>query len=366
MYVKRLKLKNFRNYEDISVEFANGTNIIYGNNAQGKTNLLEAIFLFCTARSHRRAADREIIMRGADFGVIDIEFCDNVRDYTGHMEILDGKKKLVTINNVGVKKISGIADYINVVMFSPEDLSIIKDSPSYRRRFCDMSLSQLLPAYVPTLNDYIKILNQRNNLLKDIKRGAAGIDTLDVWDSCLVDLCVKITKYRNSFIESMKEYAKKIHREISGEELEIKYISNSCDDASNEELIREGFEAKIAKSRMRDIETGATNSGCHRDDFMFFVNENDVRIYGSQGQQRSVVLSLKLALTELIRETRGENPVILLDDIMSELDESRRHYLAGKIEGKQVMITCTDREASKICDSSVKYFYVKGGSVREE
>lgn len=365
MYVKNLRLKNFRNYENVSVNFINGTNIIYGNNAQGKTNLLEAIFLFCTARSHRRATDKEIIMNGAPFGIIDIDFCDGVRDYEGYMKILDGKKKMVSINKVAVRKISQIADYINVVMFSPEDLSIIKDSPSFRRRFCDMSISQISPVYVSLLNEYIKILNQRNNLLKEIKKTGKSADTLEVWDNYLIDLCVKITKYRRDFTKKIETYAKKIHYEISGENLDIKYISNSAENTEDNEKMYAEYENKIKKMRIRDIETGTTNYGCHRDDFVFYVNGNDVKLYGSQGQQRSVVLSLKLALTEVINEVRGDYPVILLDDIMSELDESRRKYLAGKIEGKQVMITCTDKEASSIY-SNVKYFYVNNSSVKEE
>ena len=365
MYVKNLRLKNFRNYENVSVNFINGTNIIYGNNAQGKTNLLEAIFLFCSARSHRRATDREIIKTGAPFGIINIEFSSGVRDYEGYMKILEGKQKLVSINKVGIKKISQIADYINVVMFSPEDLSVIKDSPSYRRRFCDMSLSQISPVYVSLLNEYIKILNQRNNLLKEIKKTGKSADTLEVWDNYLIDLCVKITKYRRNFTEKIKFYAKKIHHEISGEKLDIKYISNVSENIEDDEKIYKDFENKIKKMRVRDIETGTTNNGCHRDDFIFSVNDSDVKIYGSQGQQRSVILSLKLALTEFIKEVRGDYPIILLDDIMSELDESRRHYLAGKIEGKQVMITCTDKEASSLY-KNVKYFYVNNSSVKEE
>lgn len=365
MYVKNLKLKNFRNYENVSVNFINGTNIIYGNNAQGKTNLLEAILLFCTARSHRRATDKEIIKTGAQAAIIDMDFSDGVRDYEGYMKILDGKKKLVSINKVGIKKISQIADYINVVMFSPEDLSVIKDSPSFRRRFYDMSISQISPVYVSLLNEYIKILNQRNNLLKEIKRTGKSADTLDVWDSYLVDLCVKITKYRRNFTQKIKEYAKKIHYEISGEELDIKYISNISENIDDNEKLFEDFENKIRKMRTRDIETGTTNNGCHRDDFIFYVNGTDVKIYGSQGQQRSVILSLKLALTEVIKEVRGNFPVILLDDIMSELDENRRLYLAGKIEGKQVMITCTDKEIRSLGEN-VKYFYVEKGNVREE
>lgn len=365
MYIKNIKLKDFRNYENADINFSNGTNIIYGNNAQGKTNILESIFLFCTARSHRRASDREMIRRGAQFGNIEINFSDDIRDYNGKMKILDGKKKFVSINGVSIKKISQIADYINVVMFSPDDLAIIKDSPSYRRRFYDMSISQISPIYVSVLNEYIKILNQRNNLLKDIKKSGKSDETLDIWDKYLVELSCRIIKYRCELTKILQETAKKIHTEISGEQLSIKYISNCGENIYDTEKLKSEFSEKLEKTRRRDIETGTSNTGCHRDDFIFYVNGADVKIYGSQGQQRSIILSLKLALAEIIKSVRGAYPIILLDDIMSELDESRRKYLSGKIEGKQVIMTCTDKEKNNEY-SNVKYFYIANNKVSEE
>lgn len=364
MYIKNIKLNDFRNYENAFISFSEGTNIIYGNNAQGKTNILESIFLFCTARSHRRASDKEMIRRGADFANIEISFTDGIRDYDGKMRILDGKKKSVLINSVNIKKISHIADYINVVMFSPDDLSVIKDSPSYRRRFYDMSISQISPAYVSLLNEYIKILNQRNNLLKEIKK-TGNDDTLEIWDNYLIDLSCRITKYRCELTKRLCDEAKKTHSEISGEELDIKYISNCGENTDNTEKLKEEMGEKIKKTRRRDIETGTSNTGCHRDDFVFLINGSDVKIYGSQGQQRSVILSLKLALTEIIKSVRGAYPIILLDDIMSELDESRRRYVSQKIEGKQVILTCTDREQERDFPC-VKYFYVADNSVKED
>lgn len=365
MYIKELALRDFRNYETVRVPFFNGTNIIYGNNAQGKTNLLEAIFLFCTGRSHRRASDREMIRQGQAFGVIDLSFCDDVRDYTGQMKILEGKKKFVRINQVPITRISQIADYINVVMFSPEDLAIIKDSPTERRRFFDMSISQLSPVYVSVLNDYLKTLKQRNNLLKEIKRSGKADDTLDIWDRYLVDLSCKIIRYRSRFLKQLEKFAVYTHKEISGETLRIEYVSNCCEDVTQEDTIGRELEQKLKKNRRRDIETGTSNIGAHRDDFVFYINGRDAKLYGSQGQQRSVVLSLKLALTEVIKQMRQSYPVILLDDIMSELDESRRKYLSGKIEGKQVILTCTDKQDAASYEA-VKYFYVCNNSVTED
>lgn len=362
MYITSIDLKNWRNYEKEHIEFINGTNIIYGDNAQGKTNILEAIFLFCLARSHRRATEREMIKMGEDYSVIKMCFCDDVRDYEGYMKILDGKKKYVSINGVSIKKISTVSKYINVVMFSPEDLSIVKDSPSYRRRFADMAISQLSPVYISYLNEYINVLNQRNNLLKMIKKTSKNADTLNIWDEYLVDFCIKIIKYRREFIKKLEQEAKKVHFEISGEDLSIKYISNCAEDIylDDEKLSKQMLD-KLIRTRSRDIETGMSNTGCHRDDFVFYTDKNDVKIYGSQGQQRSVVLSLKIGLTEVFKNIKGNYPVILLDDIMSELDEKRRSYLSGKIDGKQVILTCTDKEKNNY--KNVKYFHIKNGKV---
>lgn len=365
MYVKQLKLKDFRNYETVCVNFSDATNILYGDNAQGKTNILESLYLFCTGRSHRRATDKEIIRHGQNFGIINIDFSDDIRDYKGQMKVLDGKKKFVSINGIPVKKISHIAEYINVVMFSPEDLSVIKDSPAERRRFFDMAISQISPAYVGILNEYLKVIKQRNNLLKEIKRSKKGEYTLDIWDSYLIDFSCKIIKYRRDFLENLKEFASKIHFEISKEELFIQYFSNCGEDIYSDENLKKELEQKIKKSRIRDIETGTSNTGAHRDDFVFLINGKDAKFYGSQGQQRSAILSLKLAFTEVIYNTKGSYPIILLDDIMSELDESRRLYLAGKISGKQVILTCTDKQKTENY-KNVKYFHVQNNKLTEE
>jgi len=363
MYIKRLKIKDFRNYDTAELYFSDKTNIIYGNNAQGKTNILESIFVFCSGRSHRRADDGEMIREGALRSIIEVEFCDENRDYYGKMIMQSGKKKLVSFNGVSLTKISQIANYINAVIFSPEDLNIVKGSPGERRRFMDMALSQLKPNYVSVLNDYLKVLKQRNNLLKKLNPNSAEADTLDIWDESLADLGAKITIYRKDFIDFLKPFVLNTYAELSNEKLDLNYISNFTQSFDNYDVIKENMLNLLKKNRRRDIETKISNIGVHRDDILFSIDGRDLKIYGSQGQHRSVVLCMKIAQTEAVYSVKKTYPIILLDDIMSELDKNRRDYFAGKIKDKQVIITCTDRDNTQ---KDAKYFYVKSGNVKAE
>lgn len=368
MNISKLEVRNFRNYLSAQLELIDGTNIIYGDNAQGKTNLLESIFLFCSGRSHRGARENDLIYEGQDFSNIHVEFSDGIRDYQGVLKLAKEKKKSFSINGVSIKKISHIADYINVVMFAPEDLSIVKEGPSQRRRFLDMALSQLRPSYVSYLNDYLKVLLQRNNLLKDRCHFSKNEASLSVWEEKLADLAARITVYRHEFFKQLSKFAVQIHAEITEEPLECRYISNICNELTDdckEEEIKTLYLRKLYSSRQRDFEIGTTGSGIHRDDLKILVNGKDARRFGSQGQQRSIVLSLKLAQTEMVKSEKNSYPIILLDDIMSELDDSRRTYLAGKIKNKQVILTCTDRQTANVSDC-VRYFYVRQGHVRED
>ena len=363
MYIKRLKIKDFRNYDTAELYFSDKTNIIYGNNAQGKTNILESIFVFCSGRSHRRADDGEMIREGAFRSIIEVEFCDENRDYYGKMIMQSGKKKLVSFNGVSLTKISQIANYINAVIFSPEDLNIVKGSPGERRRFMDMALSQLKPNYVSVLNDYLKVLKQRNNLLKKLNPNSAEADTLDIWDESLADLGAKITIYRKDFIDFLKPFILNTYAELSNEKLDLNYISNFTQSFDNYDVIKENMLNLLKKNRRRDIETKISNIGVHRDDILFSIDGRDLKIYGSQGQHRSVVLCMKIAQTEAVYSVKKTYPIILLDDIMSELDKNRRDYFAGKIKDEQVIITCADRDNTQ---KDAKYFYVKSGNVKAE
>lgn len=361
MYIKNLKVKNFRSYDSCDISFSDSKNIIYGDNAAGKTNLLEAVFVFCTGRSHRRATDAEMIKDGEKFSVIEIGFTDGVRDYKGKMILSPDRRKSVTINDMPIEKISRISGYINAVMFSPEDLCIIKDAPSDRRRFLDMAISQIRPGYVNALNDYLKILKQRNNLLKKEKDEKKLEEMLFVWDEALCAAASSVLIYRSEFIKFTEPFVKKFYNELSGEELSVCYESSISEDISDKEIIEKSFREKLLRARRRDIETAVTNYGVHRDDIRFYINGKEAKIFASQGQQRSIILCLKLAQTEAVKEVKGTYPVILLDDIMSELDRGRREYFASKITDKQVIITCTDKK-----NAAAKYFHVKDKKVWEE
>ncbi len=366
MFINKIALKNFRSYNDLTIDFSKKTNIIYGKNAAGKTNILEAIYFFSTGRSHRGASIKEIIKDSGEEASVSLDFYSHQRDFKGAFKIYKDKKKHVLINDVNIKKISEISDYINVVMFSPEDLSIIKNGPSERRRFLDMSISQIKPLYLKNLNNYIKILAQRNCLLKEISKNEKGLEMLDIWDESLAEICAVISVYRYEFLEDLKEYLYNIHKEISNENLKIKYLCGFYDDFKNScdfDIIKKNIYEKLVATRKSDINLGITQTGIHRDDILFFIDKKEARRFASQGQQRSIVLSLKLSLAEVIKDIKGDYPIILLDDITSELDSSRREYLKGKIRDKQVLITCTDKEDA-LTNKDVSFFLVEDRKVK--
>lgn len=359
MIVKSLSVANFRNYKKEHIDFCEGTNVIYGNNAQGKTNLLEAIHIFSSGKSHRTKSDGELIRFGEGFMKLGIEFSDKDRDYKAVMQLGSDLKKNVKVNNVPITKLSMLMRYLNVVMFSPWDLEIIKGAPQLRRRFLDEAISQLYPVYLKALISYHKNLAQKNSLLKKLKMSGKREDAmLSVWNEQLAENGSLIMQYRKDFIEKLNLYAGEIHHEISGEKLKIIYTpSIDCDIIS-----KENFLARLEEVETREIENGSGLYGIQRDDVRFFINDSEVRTYASQGQQRTTVLSLKMAQMEHIREVRDEYPVLLLDDIMSELDTTRRAYLANRIKGKQVIITCTDSDMVETGEST-RLFRVENGKI---
>lgn len=359
MNVKSLTLCGFRNYERETVNFGDGTNIIFGNNAQGKTNLLEAIYLFSHGKSHRTGKDAEMVRFGDEFMRLRLEFSDKNRDYRACMQLAKNGRKSVKINNVPITKLSMLMRYLNVVMFSPEDLEIVKGAPQLRRRFLDEAISQLYPLYLKCLISYHKNLAQKNNLLKKLKFSGKDSDPmLSVWNEQLADDGSRIMKYRSDFVERLNVFAKKIHSEISGENFHLLYTpSVECDI-----IDKEAFYAKLEANEKREIENGSGMYGIQRDDLRFFINDREVKTYASQGQQRTAVLSVKMAQMESINELRGEYPVLLLDDIMSELDFSRRQYLAEKIKDKQVILTCTDADAVGT-DGACNVMEVRAGKI---
>ncbi len=357
MRIETLSLKDFRNYENQEIEFSPYTNVIYGDNAQGKTNILEAVYLFSQGRSHRARTDKELIRFGAEAARLEINFCDSERSYKALMQISKNGRKTITVNHVVLLKLSMLMNYLNIVMFSPEDLSLVKGSPSLRRHFMDSAISQLYPAYLISLNAYHKALLQKSTLLKNMHRGSDKT-MLSVWNEQLADEGARIMKYRQSFTELLHDFARKIQFEISGEDLKISYMpSVRLSEISKEELY--GYFERHAE---REIDASAALFGIQRDDFSIIVNNTPARVYGSQGQQRTAALSLKIAQADYIHHIKGEYPVLLLDDIMSELDISRRTYLAERIRDKQVFITSTDTDISRSTEQT-KLFRVRHGVI---
>lgn len=356
MYIEKLSLQNFRNYKSETIEFSPETNIIYGNNAQGKTNILEAVCMFSRGKSYRAKTDKELVRFGCDFASLSAEFSDNNRSYIAKIQILKNGRKAVNINHVNITKLSQLMNYLNVVMFSPEDLNIVKGSPNIRRRFIDSAESQLRPAYFSALVEYNKVLNEKNSLLKTMRN--KGAQTLWVWNEQLASSASKIMQARAEFIKSVSRTAADIQREISGEVLEIKYIPNI-----KEEDISADSVLKYLNDRMdREIEAGASLYGIQRDDILICVNGRDAKLYSSQGQQRTAALCMKIAQAEYINDIKGEYPILLLDDIMSELDINRRMYLSEHIKNKQVLITSTDTDIADK-DTKTKLFRIENGTV---
>jgi len=359
MYIKSLTVENFRNYEHENIEFLPTTNVFYGNNAQGKTNLLEAVYLFSHGRSHRAHSDSELIKFGEDFYLLTLNFCDSQRDYTAQIRYSSNKKKQIKINNVPINKLSMLMSYLNVVMFSPEDLDLVKGSPSKRRSFCDEAISQIYPKYLSALINYHKALIQKNSLLKTLRLSGVSNDAmLSCWNEQLATHGAIIYNHRNEFLKIIENLAKPIHKDITSEEISLEYqagikLSNPTSDE---------FYNVLEKNQKREIEQGISQIGIQRDDFTISINDNEAKIFGSQGQQRTCVLSLKIAETEYIKSIKDEYPVLLLDDIMSELDINRRKYLWECITDKQVIMTCTDTDILKSTQNT-KLFNISGGKI---
>lgn len=334
MFIKSLQITGYRNYKNAIVYFDKGTNILYGDNAQGKTNILESIFMCATTKSHKGSKDKEIINFDEDEAHITLYLDKDGDENKIDMILRKDKAKIVAINGGKIKKSSDLLGLLNVVLFSPEDLGIIKNGPSERRRFVDMELCQLNGIYLYNLSKYTKIVEQRNKLIKDSYVNNDLLETLNIWDSQLVSYGVQIIEKRDNFIKEINEIIGNIHSKLTNgkEKLEIFY---------EPDVSKEDFEKKLLASRQKDIKYKVTGVGPHRDDFSFVINGVDIRKYGSQGQQRTAALSLKLAEIEIVKKVTGHTPVLLLDDVLSELDSNRQNDLLGTIGDIQTIITCT-------------------------
>lgn len=335
MWVKNVKLKNFRNYKELDINLGKNINIFYGENAQGKTNIIESIFLCSMGKSFRTNTEKEMINIEEENCSIEVEYEKSDRD--GKIKIQLSNKKNIFLNNIKIKKLSELLGNINIVIFTPDDIEVIKGGPQNRRKFLDIMISQLRPNYMHTLTLYKQTIDQRNNYLKQIKEEGKDENLLEIWDEKLAEYAIKIYNYRKEFIEKIIKKIEKIHKEISNgkEEIKIEYISECKNKLEYLNLLKQ--------RRKLDIIKGFTTKGIHRDDFVIYINGRQLDIYGSQGQQRTAILSLKLSELHVIYDEIGEYPILLLDDFMSELDKSRRQRLIEHIKETQVIITCTDK-----------------------
>lgn len=360
MIVKSLELKNYRNYNELSMDFAKGTNLLYGDNAQGKTNILEAIYLGATTKSHRGSKDREIIQFHENESHIRIQYEKQEIIHQLDMHLKKSRAKGVAIDRMPIRRSGDLLGQIPVIFFSPEDLKIVKNGPSERRKFLDIELSQMEPLYLYQLTNYNKILMQRNNLLKQIRFQKDLMDTLEPWDIQLVKYGSEIIRYREKFIKHLNKTIQQIHKKLTGgkEHMLLTYDRNVAYDE---------FLTEIGRKREKDLKYSTTNAGPHRDDLGFMVNDIDIRKYGSQGQQRTAALSLKLAQIQLVKEVMKESPILLLDDVLSELDSSRKIYLLESIKNTQTIITCTGLD--EFIDQHLpieRMFQIKAGKIVKE
>lgn len=334
MYIESIELKNYRNYNLLSLQFDKGTNILYGDNAQGKTNILEAVYLCGTTKSHRGSKDREMIRFEQDESHIRMFVNKDGVSHKIDMHLKKNKAKGIAIDGIPIRRASELFGIVNIVFFSPEDLNIIKNGPGERRRFIDSELCQLNKVYLSDLSSYNHVLNQRNKLLKDIGYQSSLAATLDVWDEQLVRYGKSIIESRHEFISDINDIIGGIHSSITGgkEKIELVYEPNVKSDE---------FYEQLQKNREKDFKFRNTSSGPHRDDLCVRINDIDIRKFGSQGQQRTAALSLKLSEIYLVQKKIKDVPILLLDDVLSELDANRQNYLLDSIRDVQTMITCT-------------------------
>lgn len=359
MYVKNLNLINFRNYEKLSLQLDKKVNFFIGDNAQGKTNILESIYYCSFGKSHRTSKDKELIRWGAKEAYVNIYVSKERLDKKIDIKIFKEGKKGISVNSVKLKTISDLIGICNIIMFSPEDLKIVKESPSYRRKFIDIEVSKLNKRYYHNLVQYNKVLNERNTVLR---KWNADKNIIEIYDRQLASYGAFIIKERLRYIEKLNEKGKEIHRNITldTEDIDFKYITSIKDyDNIEKELFN-----LLSENVQKDLEKGVTSLGPHRDDFLININNIDTRKFGSQGQQRTAVLSIKFASLEIVKEQIGEYPILLLDDMLSELDFKRQKYILNSIRKVQTIITGTGvSDVREYLDSDVKVYKVKNGTV---
>lgn len=356
MWINRIKINNFRNYDFQEIKLEKNINLFYGENAQGKTNIIEAIFLSSMGKSFRAKKDKEMINLKKEEAEIEIEYEKKDRD--GKIKIELANKKNIYLNGIKIKKLSELLGNIHIVIFTPDDISILKGGPQNRRKFLDIMISQLKPNYMYHLNLYLKTLEQRNNFLRQIREQNKDESLLEIWDEKLAEHATIIYQYRKEYLEKIKEKIKTVHREITEQKelIEVEYRTECTSKQKYLELLKE--------RRRLDIIKGFTTKGIHRDDFSISINQKQIEIYGSQGQHRTAILSLKLAELSIVKEEIGEEPILLLDDFMSELDNKRIKCFLEKIDNTQVIITCTQK--IKVENKKILIYNVKEGNLEKQ
>lgn len=349
MHIKNISLMDFRNYGHEEVELNKGVNIFYGQNAQGKTNIIESIYLLSTGKSHRSQKDNELIKWDKNDSKIKISYEKDNQANTLEMYLKRNQRKSIKHNGVRLNKTGDLLGNLITVIFSPDHMKIIKEGPAERRRFIDIILSQVKPGYFYNLSQYVKLIVQRNNLLAEAKENPKAINTIDVWDQQLIEYGTKVIKERIAFLKLIQDFAREIHKSITNgkEDLKLEYKSSIDYAADDEETIKKAFAKELEKFRAIDIRRGVTHKGPHRDEIQFFINGMEVKTFGSQGQQRTTLLSLKIAELQYMNYETDSYPVLLLDDVFSELDTERQRFLMKFVKDIQTFITCTDVEYFK-------------------
>ena len=360
MYIRSISLQNFRNIEKLNMELTDGINIFHGENAQGKTNFLESIYLCAMGRSMRPGKDIRLVSFGEKEGHIRLEAMGENGTDRIDIHLLENGKKGIAVNGLPLKKIGDLFGILYVVIFSPEDLNLVKDGPAQRRRFLDMELCQLSRVYYYDLQQYYRILKQRNHLLKELQRENSQLETLCIWDHQLVEYGKRVIAARRNFVAKLDQLSSRKEKRLTDgvDTLQVVYHANCAE---------ENLQEKLEKNIQRDILLGATQNGPHKDDLIFLVNGLDVKQYGSQGQQRTTALALRLAEVDLIRMEKGVSPILLLDDVLSELDRKRQKCLMESIADLQVIITCTGLEdAIRSHIGRENLFRVSNGVIQRE
>lgn len=353
MYCRKIKYENYRNIESAEVSFSDGVNVFIGNNAQGKTNAIEAVYYFARGKSFRGAKDRDLIRKGCERARVELEFSDSARERRHEFILSESEKRTCKKEGIVIRRMSEFIGSFRAVLFSPEHLSIVKEGPSERRNFADIALSQLYPAYVAALTRYQKILLQRNSVLKEPYSPVFN-DTLSVLSEQLATEAAVIAEYRDAYVKKLDGKVKEIIGDMTGgvEKAELRY----SEPKSREEFLRD-FNGNTDK----EIRAGTTLYGPHKDDILITLNGGEARVFASQGQQRSIALAMKLAEGEISRDETGEYPVFLLDDILSELDENRKSYVIRGLTGRQVLITTCE-----VIPEGAKVFGVENGRYTEK